>query len=106
VSIMKKEGTGIAIPFFITAEKEYVNMNVDSMQTSEKLKLGAGIRSGPKPILNTSGLTGVFDKVLQQADSTRYKFETGILVAVNPDLRNTRETLNTVCPRPVGIVVN
>jgi hypothetical protein len=40
---------------------------------------------------------------LQQADSTRYNFETGILVAVNPDLRNTRGTIITVCPKLVGI---
>ncbi len=65
------------------------------MQTSEKVNIGTGISRGPKPILNTSALTGEFDKVLQQADSTRYSFETGILVAVNPDLWNERGTVNT-----------
>jgi hypothetical protein len=44
------------------------------MQTSEKVNIGTGIRRGAKPILVTSALTGVFDKVLQQADSTRYSF--------------------------------
>jgi|LauGreDrversion4_2_1035121.scaffolds.fasta_scaffold622002_2 hypothetical protein len=76
------------------------------MQISEKVNIGTGIRSGPKPILKTSGLTGALDNVLQQADSTRYNFETGILEAVNPDLRNMRGTLITVCPRPVGIGEN
>jgi hypothetical protein len=41
------------------------------MHNSEKVKNGTGIRSGPKPIFNTSALTGVFYKVLQQAGSTR-----------------------------------
>ena len=76
------------------------------MQTSEKVNIGTGIIRGPKPILNISAFTGVFDKVLQHPGSTRYKFEAGILVAVNPDLRNVSQTLVTICPRGLGIGVH
>ena len=77
-------------------------MKVDSMQTSEKVNICTGIIRGPKPILITSAFTGVFDRVLQQAGSTRYKFETGILVAVNPDLTNVKEGYVTVIEREIG----
>ena len=52
---------------------------------------GTGILSGPNPIFKTSASIGVFYIVLQQAGSIWYSYETGILVAVNPNLLNERE---------------